>query len=121
MILDDLPGQLRVREAGELAVRGRAQLDDADAERLHVAAQSREVAVLDALPMRVGLAPDRQAQRIRLKLSRAEGHERGRGGRRGGLLQKLTSRDLGHLTPLRWSAPSRRDTRAGDTDSRRSH
>src|SRR5688500_7129230 len=120
MILDDFSRLLRVREALELGVPGRAQLEGTDAERLHVAAEAGEVAVLDPLSVRPGLTSDRQAQWIHQHLSRGERYERGRSGSRGGPLEELSSRDLVHLTPLRSSAPTRRDTRGGGTGWRRS-
>jgi len=73
MILDDLSRLLAVGEAGEFRVTRRAELEAADAERRHVAAQAREVAVLDALPMRPGLTSDRHAEWVHLNLSRGNG------------------------------------------------
>jgi len=96
IVVEDLSGLLSVSEVLVLVIRRVAQLDDLDAQRLHILQQAREIVVDDPLPMRIGLAADRQIQRIRVQLQSAGSKEPGDCRARSGLLEELTSRDHSH-------------------------
>lgn len=76
VVVENLARLLAVNQALELRIAGRAQLDLLDADSLHVLQQSGQVAALDAGEVRVGLAADRQAERIGVELDAARRHER---------------------------------------------
>ena len=75
VVVQDLPRQLPVGEVLVLVVGRVAQLDDLDADPLHVLEQPGELAGHDPRAMGIRLAPDRQAERIGPKLHAARGEE----------------------------------------------
>src|SRR5262249_43492822 len=77
VVLDDLSRLLAVREAGKLAIPRRTQLDNSDAQIGETLAQSRKVAILDALPMRIRLASDWQSERTGRQHTRGQDRRRG--------------------------------------------
>ena len=91
VVFHDLPGLFGVREAGELLVPRRAQLQAPNSQGGHVLAQPRKVTILDPLPVGIGLAPDRQPERIGAKFPGADAQEPGHCGIHSRLLEKLSS------------------------------
>ncbi len=79
----------QVRELG-VADR-RAQLDPLDADVLQRLQEAGEIAVLDQLPVGIGLAADRQAQRIRMELDAGRSQEADDRGVRSRFLEELSS------------------------------
>jgi hypothetical protein len=100
VVLDDLPRRLAVGETLELRISRAAkiatQLDLIDPDALELLEQIDELAVRDHRAVRIRLAADRQAQRVRGRRSRTGQHESGR--RRPGRrpAQKVPSRHPVH-------------------------
>jgi hypothetical protein len=92
MVRDDLSCLLSIRQAGELVVAGRAQLDPLDPEVGQNLQETGKVPLLDHRPVRVGLTSDGQAERVGpYRGGKASGNEASDGGIRPCFPQKLAT------------------------------
>ncbi len=92
VVVEHLLDRFPVGQAREVGVADcRAELDALDANLLERLQQPGEVAVFDHLTVRVRLAPDREAERIGVKLDAGRSQEAHDSGIHRRLLEELSS------------------------------